>query len=276
MGISIGRIKLLSEVIEFNKVNLDKALTYGVLHTKSSNKLVAKVLKKEILKDLAQEEILHQNDVFKQLGFVEINSLDFYPHEKPTFTLDLNKPLSSEYMNKYDLVYDGGTMEHCFNVPMVLENTIKFLKKGGTVVHVNPMSGQVGHGFYQFSPTLYYDFYTANGFDNLKIEIYIRRSKKEYVYEIPNNKINKFVNVPRCFMGARAFIHFSARKVKDVDEIVFPIQATYKKHFEINKGIRHQKFLNISFYKKIKKFIIERFPITYLFYLTRIKLRKIL
>ena len=276
MGVSIGRIKLLNEIIKLNKINLDKALTYGVLHTNSSNKSVARVLKKETLKDLAEEEILHQNDVFNQLGFIEINSLDYYPHEKPTFTLDLNKPLSSEYVNKYDLVYDGGTMEHCFNVPMVLENTIKFLKRGGTVVHVNPMSGQVGHGFYQFSPTLYYDFYAANGFDNLKMEIYIQLSKREYVYTIPNNKLNKFVNVPRCFMGARAFIHFSARKTQEVDEIVFPIQAQYKNHFEINKGISHPKFLNFLFLQKVKKFIIEKFPITYLFYLTRKRLRKIL
>jgi len=276
MGISIGRIKLLKDIINHNKVNLDRVLTYGVLHTNSSNKEIAKLVGKEVLSKYHSDEILHQDDMFKQLGFTEVNSLDYYPHEKPTFMLDLNRPIPSEYKSNYDLIYDGGTMEHCFNVPMVLENTIKYLKKGGTVIHVNPMSGQVGHGFYQFSPTLYFDFYAANGFDNLKMEVYIQLSKKKYAYTIPNNKLNKFVNVPRCFMGGRAFIHFSARKVKDVNEIVFPIQATYKKHFEINKGISHQKFLNLSFYKKIKKFIIEKFPITYLFYLTRIKLRKIL
>ena len=77
MGISIGRIKLLNEIIKFNKVCLDTALTYGVLHTNSSNKSVAQVLGKETLRDLAEEEILHQDDVFKQLGFVEINSLDY-------------------------------------------------------------------------------------------------------------------------------------------------------------------------------------------------------
>jgi hypothetical protein len=60
------------------------------------------------------------------------------------------------------LVFDGGTSEHVFNIPKVLENYHKMLKVGGRIIHASPTSNYVDHGFYMFSPTLFYDYYLAN------------------------------------------------------------------------------------------------------------------
>ena len=277
MGISLARFKLIKNIIDLNNVELNSVLTYGVLYTNTNNKSFSNLIDKKIINNLTDGESLHQDELFKQLGFREVNSLDYYPHEKPTFTLDLNKPLPNKYHEKYDLVYDGGTMEHCFNVPMVFENTIKFLKKGGTIIHVNPMSGQVGHGFYQFSPTLYFDYYSTNGFDNLKLTIYVQdKNKKEYTYEGLENNLNKFYNVPRCFVGMRAFVHFSAKKIRHIDKIKYPVQAFYKNHFEKNKGIGNKDKSPSTLVLKLKHFLLKRFPTLTIYYYIKKRLKKII
>jgi hypothetical protein len=76
--------------------------------------------------------------------------------------LDLNQPLASELIGKYDIVYDGGTMEHCFNVGQVMRNITAFARIGGIIVHVNPLN-YYNHGFFNFSPTFYHDYYTQSG-----------------------------------------------------------------------------------------------------------------
>lgn len=39
------------------------------------------------------------------------------------------------------------------------------LKVGGMVIHSLPSTGCLDHGFYMFSPTLFYDYYTQNQWD---------------------------------------------------------------------------------------------------------------
>ena len=38
------------------------------------------------------------------------------------------------------------------------------LKKGGRILHILPSTNEVDHGFYMFSPTLFFDYYGENGF----------------------------------------------------------------------------------------------------------------
>ena len=64
--------------------------------------------------------------------------------------------------NSFDLIFDGGTLEHVFDVRTALRTICSMAKVGGRVVHVSPLSNCVDHGFYCFSPTLFADFYSAN------------------------------------------------------------------------------------------------------------------
>ena len=59
-------------------------------------------------------------------------------------------------------MFDGGTLEHVFDVPAAL-SVIAASQSGGRVVHLSPLSNCVDHGFYSFSPTLFADFYSTNG-----------------------------------------------------------------------------------------------------------------
>ena len=69
---------------------------------------------------------------------------------------DLNTPSSADLFGRFDLLYDGGTLEHVFNFPVAIANCMRMLRVGGWLVIHTPANNQCGHGFYQFSPELFY------------------------------------------------------------------------------------------------------------------------
>src|SRR5882724_11728361 len=104
--------------------------------------------------------------LFKSLGFYEYQSLDYSDFEKADILFDLNSsPVPPELLGAYDLILESGTLEHVFHVPNVLKNIFSMLRVGGRIVHVSPSTNHIDHGFYMFSPTLFWDFYTANQFE---------------------------------------------------------------------------------------------------------------
>jgi hypothetical protein len=115
---------------------------------------------------------IDDKDFFRFLGFQEVFSCDASSYENPTFVLDLNHPVPEELHNRFDVVLDGGTMEHIFNIPAVLANIHAMLKVGGRAIHITPSSNMVDHGFYSFSPTLFRDYYGANGYHILTVSLF--------------------------------------------------------------------------------------------------------
>jgi hypothetical protein len=45
-----------------------------------------------------------------------------------------------------------------------MKNTLSLLKVGGRMIFLTPSSNHMDHGFYMFSPTLFADYFAANGF----------------------------------------------------------------------------------------------------------------
>ena len=67
--------------------------------------------------------------------------------------------------NKYTLVIDGGCLEHIFNFPVAIKNCMEMLQEGGHFIGITPANNLMGHGFYQFSPELYFRIFSKeNGF----------------------------------------------------------------------------------------------------------------
>jgi len=78
--------------------------------------------------------------------------------------VDLNFPLPQDLARSFDLVVDTGTCEHCFNVAQAFANACEALAAGGILVHAAPLT-RINHGFWSFNPTVYPDFFEANGFE---------------------------------------------------------------------------------------------------------------
>jgi len=114
---------------------------------------------KKVFRD---QQFIDDNTFFRSLGFDQVESCDYSDYEQPTHVVDLNRPVDQSLHGKYDVIFNGGTMEHVFHLPQVLSNIFAMLKPGGRVIHFAPSSNHVEHGFYMFSPTFFHDYYTAN------------------------------------------------------------------------------------------------------------------
>ena len=130
-------------------------------------KLYEKALKTHGLEgkrfDYLQEDGYYET-LMRKLGFGEIESMDFSDYEGASILHDLSKPIPKKLEKKFDFIFDGGTLEHVFNVPVALSNVFRMLKPGGRFVSANGMNGFNGHGLYQFGPDLVWTFWrrTAN------------------------------------------------------------------------------------------------------------------
>lgn len=110
-------------------------------------------------------EIIETADFFDKLG-CETDFFDFAEIRGGEIIADLNSPLSPEHHGKYDIVIDTGTLEHCFNVGIAFENMCRLARIGGFIVSAAPMS-KVNHGFWNFSPCAYDNYFRQNQFDSL-------------------------------------------------------------------------------------------------------------
>jgi hypothetical protein len=108
--------------------------------------------------------------LLEALGATSVTSLDFSDYQGGSLRHDLNEPIPSEWKARYELVIDGGTLEHIFNVPVAIRNAMEMLSKGGHYLGLSPSDHWLGHGFYQFSPEWFYRvFSTENGFTVLDL-----------------------------------------------------------------------------------------------------------
>ena len=103
---------------------------------------------------------------FKLLGAKEIDSIDASDFEGATIVHDLNGPVPEAIRGRYDVVYDGGTIEHIFSSQTALQNCMDLAKVGGRVCLHTPANNYFEHDFYQFSPELFFRVFSeSNGFE---------------------------------------------------------------------------------------------------------------
>ena len=111
--------------------------------------------------------------LLRSLGFFESKALDISDYDFADYIFDLNSSEVPEHLlDAFDVIIDGGTIEHVFHVPNALNNLYKMLRQGGRIIHLSPSSNHIDHGFYMFSPTLFWDFYEANRFEINNFQVF--------------------------------------------------------------------------------------------------------
>ena len=107
------------------------------------------------------DRVIDAQSLFDAMG-LELTVVDLVASRGGERILDLNGPLEADLAGGFDIVLDAGTMEHCFNVGQAVRNILDMAKVVGFIIHQNPMT-MINHGFFNFSPTFYHDFYGHNG-----------------------------------------------------------------------------------------------------------------
>lgn len=95
-------------------------------------------------------------EVLRELGAAEVDSIDASPYEGASRVWDLNEPVGAELHARYSMVFDGGTLEHVFNYPVALRSCMEMVRAGGHLLAVTPANNHFGHGFYQLGPDLFH------------------------------------------------------------------------------------------------------------------------
>jgi hypothetical protein len=102
---------------------------------------------------------------FKLLGAHRISSLDVSDFEGATIIADLNSPIPDHLSEGFSVVFDGGTLEHIFEITVALKSCMQMVRVGGHFIQVTGANNFAGHGFWQFSAELIYRvFAPENGY----------------------------------------------------------------------------------------------------------------
>jgi len=101
-------------------------------------------------------------------GATSVDSYDNSDYESATHVWDMNRALVPE--KKYDTIVDFGCLEHVYNVAQALKNVSSLANPGAQIIHVLPSNGFCGHGFWQFSPELFFSLYSEqNGYRDTEV-----------------------------------------------------------------------------------------------------------
>lgn len=165
MGIDIHALNFLLYVKTLR--DLDETITLG----RQEIYVIEPLLRKAVNADSKYKNDAYCEQLLQDyLGANTVDSMDFSRYENASIIHDMNQPLPSDVQSKYDTVIDGGFLEHIYDIPQALKNCSLLCKPGGQILHILPANNYCGHGFWQFSPELFFSLYSdENGYQDTEV-----------------------------------------------------------------------------------------------------------
>jgi SAM-dependent methyltransferase len=159
--------------------------------------------------------------------------MDYSQYEGADIIHDLNKPVTTDLANRFDVVIDGGSLEHVFNFPTAIASLMTMVRIGGRLFMTTPANNLCGHGMYQFSPELMFRIFAPeNGFEMIHLQLVEARfpsvelTRNRRIYEVSDPaKVERRVG----FISDRpVMMMVEARKFASVPLFVQPpLQSDY-------------------------------------------------
>jgi len=175
MGIDVHALNFLKYVAK--KREFGKVATIGrqsVLLSRAERARIMGISKKDADFGLFCEELLKE-----YFGATEVDSYDYSNYEGATHIVDMGNPIVPE--KQYDTIIDCGCVEHIFNVPQALKNISCLCAPGGQIIQVLPANNFCGHGFWQFSPELFFSLYSvASGYRETEVFLADLRDERKW------------------------------------------------------------------------------------------------
>jgi len=214
------------------------------------------------------------------LGAATVMSFDYSDYQNADVIHDINTPIPEEFHEVFDVLIDGGTMEHIFDVKQVLTNYMKMVKTGGNIFVNVPANNLLGHGFYQFSPEFFYRVFSdSNGFSIESISLIespfttVEASRRHRCFRVTDPKIagkrmRVISNKPLMLL-----IHARKTEKKPLFQSM-PMQSDYTSTWEqhklqqtgasqastdnSNKIDPTRPFAYLTFWQEIKRYIMQK------------------
>lgn len=169
------------------------------------------------------------------LGAAEIVSFDASDYEKAGCIHDFNLPLDKKFFGRFSVVLDGGTLEHIFNFPQAISNCMHMVEPGGHFLGITPANNFVGHGFYQFSPEVFFRIFSpANGFAMRQMLAFESPSTNWYEVADPEAVGQRVTLINRC----ETYLLVIAQKTATVPIFASPIQQSdYRAQWQLGQRV---------------------------------------
>ena|SRR5215471_5507438 len=144
----------------------------------------------------------------ERFNAVLVESFDYSDYEGATYTVDLNHPFVP--CKTYNTVLDCGSLEHIYNVPQALANVSALCDKGAQIIHVLPANNFCGHGFWQFSPELFFSLYSdSNGYAETEVFLADLQNRQAWF------EVKRPANGKRAQVVSKAPLYVLCRTVKN-------------------------------------------------------------
>jgi len=175
VGISVNQLSYL--ISKREELYSKRIAVISVLYPPERKELLLALTRnRELVQKKEIEKLLQVSPgLFLKTLFTDIfacNCVDFFDiseEEGANRIVNLGIGLKSQktieldgLIHSYDLIIDGGTIEHIFDTKTYLENLIMLARVGGEVIISTPTNNYCNHGFYQFSPTFISDLVFNN------------------------------------------------------------------------------------------------------------------
>ncbi len=194
-------------------------------------------------------------NLFKKYFYAHnVDSIDNSDFENASIVHDYGTPISHHLKNKYETIFDGGCLEHIYNINCALLNNILACKIGGQIIHVLPANNFCGHGFYQFSPELFFNLYSKeNGFAETEI----------FIADISNrlnwHRVLKPNHGDRVNIYSNTSLYIMVRTIKANDSFIVNNSKIYQSDYVHQWGKKNNHNEMVSGFKKFRK-IIYSYP----------------
>ena len=162
MGIGFHEFSFLK--YSQNKKNFE---TLGILG-RQENFLSNTVYRHLIDSNTSQDNKYADELLINHFRLKKLVTFDAFDNESPSRIANFNHLIKNK--DSFDVFFDGGSLQHTFNIPTVLQNISNHVKEGGVIIHAASSNNLCGFGFYQFSPEFFKNYYSnQNGFINTEI-----------------------------------------------------------------------------------------------------------
>ena len=204
-----------------------------------------------------QTETIYTDTFLKCLGVDSLDIMDASEYEGATVIHDLNQHLPKDYIKRYDCLIDGGTLEHVFNFPQAIKTCMELVQLGGHLIFLTPWHNYAGHGFYQFSPELFYRILSPdNGY---RVERMLINQKGKW-YSIRDPELIKSRIENKSSEKTQLYISAKRTEIKPIFTN-WPQQSDYSYAWSRDD----KKVSSTENSQKLKIVIIKRIPILYKF-----------
>jgi len=206
----IGRQELFIDPVTLHRLLRRSGLANGPIETER----------------LLTEASGYAEPLLRHLGAQHISSVDASHYEQASLVHDMNNPIPGSLKSAFSAVVDAGTLEHVFNFPVAMKNCMEMAQEGGHLLLMTPANNFMGHGFYQFSPELFFRVLSAdNGYEVVRAIVCETSPDASWYEVIDPALVGRRVEM---LSSAPVYLLIQARRVRTVPVFeVAPQQSDY-------------------------------------------------